>query len=66
MSPFDRALRLSNMFVNRRGGNGQAKKVDLEFEYLVCAVKRMAKPLPHVTPELLTRIVQDVPLYEQL
>jgi hypothetical protein len=40
--------------------------VDLEFEYLVCAVKRMAKPLPHVTPELLTRIVQDVPLYEQL
>jgi hypothetical protein len=66
MSPYDRALRLGNMFVNRRGGHGQAKEVDLEFEYLVCSVKRMARPLPHVTPEFLERIVRDVPLYEQL
>jgi len=44
----------------------QAKEVDLEFEYLVCALKRMARPLPHPTAELLQRIVQQVPLYEQL
>jgi hypothetical protein len=66
MSPFDRALRLQNLFVNRRGEPGHAREVDLEFEYLVCGIKRMAQALPNPTPEQLQQMVQDFPLFEQL
>jgi hypothetical protein len=66
MSPFDRTLRLQNLFVNRRGEPGHAREVDLEFEYLVCGIKRMAQALPNPTPEQLQQMVQDFPLFEQL
>ncbi len=66
MSPYDRAMRLSNMFVNRSGEAGHAREVDLEFEYLVCGIKRMAEALPHPNKEQLSRLVQDFPLFEQL
>jgi hypothetical protein len=66
MSPYDRAMRLKNMFVNRNGAAGHAREVDLEFEYLVCGVKRMAKLLPNPTKEQLSQVVKDYPLFEQL
>ncbi len=66
LSPYDRALRLQNLFVNRSGEPGHAREVDLEFEYLVCGIKRMSESLPSPTPENLEQLVQDFPLFEQL
>ncbi len=66
MSPYNRTMRLRNLFVNRSGEAGHAREVDLEFEYLVCGVKRMAQSLPNPTKEQLSQVVQDFPLFEQL
>lgn len=66
MSDHDRAVRLSNLFVNRSGEAGHAREIDLEFEYLVCGVKRMASNLPNPSEEQLSHVVQHFPLFEKL
>lgn len=54
MSPHDKADELSRLFVNRDGQPGHGKVVDLEFEYFVCALKRMSARLPQCTAEAMS------------
>jgi hypothetical protein len=62
MSPKERAMRLMNLTINVRGGNGHAKPVDLEQEYMICAAKKLVQPLPHKTAEEMSKRIQVLPM----